>query len=47
MVPVMMTREEEGTRETRVFARGNRMSKEDAVKPGRARDFSEPEPRET
>lgn len=34
LVPVMMSRPASGMRETRVFARGNRMSKEDAVEPG-------------
>jgi hypothetical protein len=33
MVPVMTDRPKDGTRETRVFARGNRLSKEDAVTP--------------
>ena len=34
MVPVMVERPESGTRETRVFARGNRLSKGDTVSPG-------------
>ena len=33
-VPVMMERPAAGTRETRIFARGNRLSKDDVVKPG-------------
>lgn len=34
MVPVMVERPAAGFRDTRVFARGNRLSKEDPVKPG-------------
>ena len=34
MVPVMIARSDEGARETRVFARGNRLSKEHVVSPG-------------
>jgi hypothetical protein len=34
LVPVMVSRPASGMRETRVFARGNRLSKEDAVEPG-------------
>jgi hypothetical protein len=33
-VPVMVERPAAGARETRVFARGNRLTKDDAVKPG-------------
>ncbi len=33
-VPVMIERPQGGTRETRVFARGNRLNKEDPVSPG-------------
>jgi hypothetical protein len=34
LVPVMIERPAAGLRETRIFARGNRLSKDDAVKPG-------------
>jgi hypothetical protein len=42
MVPVMVAQPHEGERETRVFARGNRMSKEHVVQPGLPAVFNAP-----